>query len=163
MEDVQCTQIHAKQAVMLDESSPALSPGFKSHGTPQPNHAAADPELKKHLQWMSKRYNTLHSDETESELHHASVSRTADALYVLGHAGEAASASGLKHDFDNEPASIKTVSTHKKSRFRIRKIVHPVATAAAVVGLTTTGMGLACTLAVSAVLLPFLNMDTSRK
>lgn len=43
LEDVQCTQVNATQAVMLDESSPALSPGFKSHGTPQPNHAAADP------------------------------------------------------------------------------------------------------------------------
>ena len=192
-EDAQCKQVGTPTVMMSDESSPALSQP-PSPGTPaQPHHTAVDPgenallplpdpqifpshppcpaslaraELKKHLQWMSKRYQHLHADETESERTHAAAMRTADALYVLGHAGKVASAHELKHEFDSKiapPASTSTAKTvvgKRKSGRRIRKIVHPVATAAAVVGLTT-GTGVVCTLALSAVLLPFL--DTGRK
>ncbi|GMH90079.1 hypothetical protein TrVE_jg3441 [Triparma verrucosa] len=166
-EDAQCKQVGAPTVMMSDESSPALSHTPPSPGTPaQPPHTAVDPELKKHLQWMSKRYQHLHADETESERTHAAAMRTADALYVLGHAEKVASAHELKHEFDSKtapPASTSTAQTvvgKRKSGRRIRKIVHPVATAAAVVGLTT-GTGVVCTLALSAVLLPFL--DTGRK
>lgn len=56
-------------------------------------------ELQKHLQWISKRYQTLHADDapqTSDELAHAAISRTADALYVLGHAGSVAEAMGAR-------------------------------------------------------------------
>mmetsp|Transcript_6956 Transcript_6956/g.13522 ORF Transcript_6956/g.13522 Transcript_6956/m.13522 type:complete len:298 (+) Transcript_6956:60-953(+) len=63
---------------------------------------AEDAELQKHLQWISKRYQTLHADDdapqTSDELAHALISRTADALYVLGHAGSVAEAMGGRGD-----------------------------------------------------------------
>eukprot|EP00520_Triparma_pacifica_P006595 CAMPEP_0118654570 /NCGR_PEP_ID=MMETSP0785-20121206/12464_1 /TAXON_ID=91992 /ORGANISM="Bolidomonas pacifica, Strain CCMP 1866" /LENGTH=468 /DNA_ID=CAMNT_0006547247 /DNA_START=173 /DNA_END=1578 /DNA_ORIENTATION=- len=51
--------------------------------------------LQDHLKWVEKRYKVLHSDESESDLQAASVSRTADALYVLGLAEESVSSNNL--------------------------------------------------------------------
>ncbi|GMH76586.1 hypothetical protein TrRE_jg11576 [Triparma retinervis] len=116
--------------------------------------------LQEHLKWVEKRYKVLHSDESSKDLHTASVSRTADALYVLGRAEESVESNNLSSDLLSSstpppsyldpglPPPLELPRAHALGaaepgrRFRKRRVIIPVGlsvAAALVPGALTLG------------------------